>query len=195
MPTEARVGQDSRIVIMTGDLTNQPEVDAIVNAANDRLRGGSGVCGAIFKAAGPDKMQAACDMVPADANGIRCPTGEARVTSACDLPNKAVIHAVGPIWNPKPLYPGQNEADLDAAYRSAIHMASTFGFESIAFPAISCGIYGFPMPDGAQVAMRAVSRGLDENPRVRDVFFVFLPMGDGPEIQAHFEKALAELDG
>lgn len=183
----------NKITLIFGDIANQPDADAIVNAANDRLRGGHGVCGAIFKAAGWNLMQNSCDTYPPDSNGIRCPTGEARATPAHDLPNKAVIHAVGPIYNPQPLWANQNSEELAHAYLSSLELANTLGFEVIAFPAISCGIYGYPMPEGAVVALEAVELGLERYPSIKEVRFVFLSSGDGPGLHKHFDEALREM--
>lgn len=183
----------SKITIVSGDITKQHDIDAIVNAANDRLKGGHGVCGAIFKAAGWDAMQESCDTYPPDSNGIRCPTGFARATPAHDLPNKAVIHAVGPIYNPHPLWDNQNEDELASAYLETLKLADTLMFNSIAFPAISCGIYGYPMPEGARVALEAIKLGLELRPSIQVVRIVFLPFGNGPELQAGFEAALKEM--
>lgn len=182
-----------RIRIVTGNITNMPDVDAIVNAANDRLRGGQGVCGAIFKAAGWEAMQNSCNTYPPDSNGIRCPTGDAKATPAHDLPNKVVIHAVGPIYNPSPLWASQNADELASAYLSSIEVADTLMLDSVAFPAISCGIYGYPMPEGAEVALKAVLKGIQRCPSIKEVRFVFLPFGDGPELQAIFEQVLQEM--
>lgn len=182
-----------RITIVTGDITNQPDVDVIVNAANAQLRGGSGVCGAIFKAAGWDRMQESCNEHLPDANGVRCPVGECRTTPAHDLPNKAVIHAVGPIYNPEPLYPHQNVIELGNAYVSSIMAAGRIGHRSIAFPAISCGIYGYPLEEAARVALQTIRKALRILPQIEEVRFVFLPFGDGPEVQEVFETMYEEL--
>jgi O-acetyl-ADP-ribose deacetylase (regulator of RNase III) len=118
-------------------------VDAIVNAANEALRPGGGVCGAIHRAAGP-ALADAC----AAAGG--CPTGEARLTPGFALPARWVVHAVGPVWRGG----DHREADLLArAYRSALAVADEAGATSIAFPAISTGIYGFPADDAAAIAV------------------------------------------
>ena len=133
------------ITIRNVDITAL-EADAVVNAANDRLRAGSGVCGAIFAAAGEDKLQAACDAIG------RCPTGSAVITSGFDLKAKHIIHAVGPIWaggsrgEPEQLY---------SAYRSSLELAAENGLHSIGFPLISSGIYGYPKDGAWRQAIRA----------------------------------------
>src|SRR5207247_2069484 len=136
-------------------------VDAIVNAANERLAAGGGVCGAIHRGAGA-KLAEACAEI-----GF-CPTGEARMTPGFDLPARFVIHAVGPVWR------GGNsgEAELLAgAYRSCIQLAQEHGLKSIAFPAISTGIYGYPLEAATQVAVKAVRDALKEPVSLERVIF------------------------
>ena len=121
-------------------------VDAIVNAANEQLTPGGGVCGAIHRAAGPALARACADQRP-------CPTGEARITPGFELPSKFVIHAVGPVWRGG----AAGEADLLAsAYRSSLTLADKNGVRSIAFPAISTGIYGFPLQQATDIAVATV---------------------------------------
>lgn len=187
---------DSRIKLVTGDLTDQPDIDVIVNAANSQLAMGGGVCGAVFKAAGVDDLQAAvashCPTI--DQDGNRCPIGDAMLTPACNLPNKAIAHAVGPIYH-------EYTADramtlLGGAYSNTILKAAARRFKSIAVPAISCGIYGYPLEDAAFVALQTVNLTL-QNPRcagIEEVRFVFLPFADGPEVQAVFEAAYKLLN-
>jgi len=140
------------IEVVVGDIT-KIAVDAVVNAANERLRGGGGVDGAIHRAAGPELLDA-CKAFES------CPTGEVRVTPAFRLPARHVIHAVGPIWND-----GLNDRDLllASAYRNALEAARELGASSIAFPAISTGIYGFPRERAARIAVTQAQRWLDEN--------------------------------
>lgn len=123
-------------------------VDAIVNAANTGLRMGGGVCGAIFRAAGAEKMQQACDRVAP----IR--TGEAAATPGFALPSRYVIHAAGPIYRSDSA--AQCERDLRAAYASSLRLAAELGCESIAFPLISSGIYGYPKDEALRVAVSAI---------------------------------------
>jgi O-acetyl-ADP-ribose deacetylase len=122
-------------------------VDAIVNAANGALRGGSGVCGAIFSAAGWDDMQAACDALGG------CATGDAVATPGFRLPARWVIHTVGPVWRGG----GQGEADLLAAcYRRSLEVAVDLAARSVAFPAISTGVYSYPPDEAASIAVSTV---------------------------------------
>ncbi len=129
------------IKITQGDIT-RASVDAIVNAANARMLGGGGVDGAIHRAAGP-KLLEACKKVKSE-NGIRCPTGEARITDAGNLKAKYVIHTVGPRY-----YMDEDPANLlFSAYKNSLDLALSHGCKSIAFPAISCGVFGYP-PTGS----------------------------------------------
>src|SRR5687768_9694416 len=122
------------------------DTDAIVNAANESLAPGGGVCGAIHRAAGPE-LARACAAIG------HCPTGEARITPGFRLPSRNVIHAVGPVWRGG----GDGEGELLAsAYRSALELAHRHGLRSIAFPAISTGIYGYPLEQATEVAVRTV---------------------------------------
>jgi O-acetyl-ADP-ribose deacetylase len=124
-------------------------VDAIVNAANETLLGGGGVDGAIHRAAGP-RLLAACRAIPEVRPGVRCPTGQARITPGFDLPARFVIHTVGPIWRGG----DHGEAGLLAAcYRNSVRLALEHQLQSIAFPAISCGVYGYPLQHAARVAV------------------------------------------
>ena len=134
-----------------GDITKL-RLDAIVNAANERMLGGGGVDGAIHKAAGPRLLEA-CRAVPEVRPGVRCPTGEARITEGFNLPAKFVIHTVGPIWRG-----GVYSEDelLAACYNSSLRLAQSYSLKSIAFPAISCGVYGFPVERAASIAVREI---------------------------------------
>jgi O-acetyl-ADP-ribose deacetylase (regulator of RNase III) len=137
------------------------QVDAIVNAANEHLAPGGGVCGAIHRAAGPQLARACAALAP-------CPTGEARLTPGFDLPAGFVIHAVGPVWQGG----GAGEAELLAsAYRSAMALATEHQLRSIAFPAISTGIYGFPLPPATRIAVRSVLDALAAGSPVHEVVF------------------------
>ena len=131
------------IEIIQGDITTLA-VDAIVNAANNTLLGGGGVDGAIHKAAGPRLVQECATL-----GG--CPTGEARITKGYNLPARFVIHTVGPVWSDGT----KGEPDLLAAsYRNCLELARQHTLRSIAFPAISCGVYGYPMKLGAAIALQ-----------------------------------------
>jgi O-acetyl-ADP-ribose deacetylase (regulator of RNase III) len=147
--------------LVRGDITKLP-VDAIVNAANSSLAGGGGVDGAIHRAAGPGLLAECYQM-----NG--CPTGEARLTGGHGLPAKFVIHAVGPRWRGG----GHGEAGLLAsAYRSSMALAKENGVRTIAFPAISCGIYGYPIEEAARIAVDTVRKSAAGMPALERVLFV-----------------------
>jgi len=129
-------------------------VDAIVNAANERLLGGGGVDGAIHAAAGRELL-AACRDIAEVRPGVRCPTGEVRLTPGFQLPARFVIHTVGPVW-----YGGnENEPELLAScYRNVLALCSEQGCRTVAIPAISCGVYGFPLRDAARIAVDEIVR-------------------------------------
>lgn len=130
------------IEIIQGDITTL-QIDAIVNAANSTLLGGGGVDGAIHRAAGPQLVQ--------ECSGLGgCPTGEARITKGYNLPARFVIHTVGPVWSDGSH--GEPEL-LAAAYQNCFELARQNGIRAIAFPAISCGVYGYPMPQAAAIAL------------------------------------------
>jgi O-acetyl-ADP-ribose deacetylase (regulator of RNase III) len=141
------------IEFITADITRL-EVDAIVNAANVSLLGGGGVDGAIHRAAGPRLLQA-CRALPEVGPGVRCPTGEARITPGFNLPARHVIHAVGPVWHGG----AQGEPELLAScYRQSLLLAREHGLSSVAFPAISCGVFGYPPRLAASVALRSLRK-------------------------------------
>jgi O-acetyl-ADP-ribose deacetylase (regulator of RNase III) len=147
------------ITFVVGDLTTQ-EVDAIVNAANEQLAPGAGVSGAIHAAGGREIFDEAARL-----GG--CPTGQARATGAGRLPARHVIHAVGPVWHGG----GAGEAELLAsAYRTSLELAEELGCRTIAFPALSTGIYGYPVEKAAPVAVDAVRPFEDRFDEIRFVF-------------------------
>jgi O-acetyl-ADP-ribose deacetylase len=152
---------ESRLRLVVGDITQQ-NVDAIVNAANSRLAGGGGVDGAIHRAGGPAIM-AECDRIRAEHGG--CPTGAAVVTTAGRLPAKAVIHAVGPVWNGGTH--GEREL-LAGAYRTSLDLARSRRYRTVAFPSISTGAYGFPIDEAAGVALATIGSALAETPDAFD---------------------------
>ena len=139
------------IQVVEADITKL-QVDAIVNAANEALSGGGGVDGAIHRAAGP-QLSAACRAIPSVRPHVRCPTGEARITPGFNLPMRHVIHTVGPIWQGG----GHGEAKLLAScYRTSLRLAFEYGVRSIAFPSISCGVFGYPLDQAALIATHEV---------------------------------------
>ena len=147
------------IAVITADITTLA-ADAIVNAANETLLGGGGVDGAIHRAAGP-ALLAACRALPQLAPGVRCPTGEARITPGFALPAPWVIHTVGPVWC------GGHRGEaalLENCHRSVLHLAREHGLRRIAFPAISCGVYGYPAPLAAKVALGTLREALARDP-------------------------------
>ena len=173
----------TRVRLVAGDIT-AVTVDAIVNAANSALAGGGGVDGAIHRAAGPDLMRELRERY----GDSGCPTGSAVVTGAGALPARIVIHAVGPIWRGG----RSGEADLLAsAYRTSLDLAQAEGAKSVAFPAISCGIYGYPLDQAADVALGAIRGWLASHPDngIADVIVVLR----GDETTRAFTAALDAL--
>src|SRR2546430_17450019 len=157
----------AQIRIVQDDITRL-EVDAIVNAANERMLGGGGVDGAIHRAAGPGLLEE-CRRVPEVRPGVRCPTGEARITGGHDLPARHVIHTVGPVWDGG--HQGEDEA-LANCYRNSLRLAEEHNLKSVAFPAISTGVYGFPLERATQIALREVREFLGSARSVQKVIFV-----------------------
>lgn len=149
-----------KITLLQGDIT-ELKVDAIVNAANKALLGGGGVDGAIHKAAGP-KLLEYCRTL----NG--CETGQAKISPGFDLPAAYVIHTVGPIWHGG----DQSEAELLAScYGESLKLAAQHGLKSIAFPAISCGVYGYPLQQACEIAVNTASQFLSRDSSIRKVIF------------------------
>lgn len=165
-----------RITVIQGDITRQ-QVDAIVNAANQSLLGGGGVDGAIHRAAGP-QLLAECSMLGG------CPTGKAKITRGYNLPAKYVIHAVGPRWRG-----GNHDEDafLAGAYRASLELATQHGCASVAFPAISTGIYGFPLERATRIAIREVRDYLNEHEMPASVVFVCF----SPEVERVYRDVLS----
>jgi O-acetyl-ADP-ribose deacetylase (regulator of RNase III) len=157
------------MVIQKGDITRwfvDSSSDAIVNPANDGMLGGGGADGAIHDAAGPE-LQAACYNVPEVRRGVRCPTGEARITPGFRLPASHVIHTVGPIYDAD----ANPEASLRSAYRSSLRLAKQKNIQYIAFPAISCGVYRYPFDEAATIAISTVREFANDFKEVHFVLF------------------------
>ncbi|MFA6504760.1 MAG: O-acetyl-ADP-ribose deacetylase [Treponemataceae bacterium] len=170
-----------RIEIVQGDITLL-EVDAIVNAANSGLLGGGGVDGAIHRAAGP-VLDEECRALRAKQGG--CATGDAVMTNSGSLPCKKVIHAVGPVWRGGKI--GEENA-LASCYTRSLALAEDAGLESIAFPNISTGIYGYPKEDAAPIAFRAVVTALPLMRHVRRVVFVCFDKENYELYQREYER-------
>jgi O-acetyl-ADP-ribose deacetylase len=165
-----------RITLHQGDITTDGEADAIVNAANSSLLGGGGVDGAIHRAAGPELLE--------ECRGLGgCATGDAKITGAGRLPVRHVIHAVGPVWH------GGDEGEaeqLASAYRRSIELAAENGARRVAFPAISTGVYRFPLDKAAEISIAAVREAMTDHPDVEEArFWLF-----GDDAYAAFEEAL-----
>ena len=167
-----------KIEVIQGDITSQDDVDAIVNAANAQLESGGGVAGAIHGAAGPGLAEEARPLGPIE-------PGEAVITGGYDLPNHYVIHALGPVY-------GQDRPEdelLANCYRNSLALAEEQGIESVAFPAISTGIFGYPLEEAAEVALRAVIEEAESLQNVRLVRFVLF----GEEDLEVYERVLSEV--
>lgn len=157
-----RIGQ-AALELVRGDIVVQ-DVDAIVNAANEALAEGGGVCGAIFRAAGREQMAAACaPLAP-------CPTGEARITPGFSLKARYVIHAVGPVYRAD--QPDESARLLASAYRNSLELAVKHGLSSVAFPSLSTGIFGYPITDAAPIALTTVRDFLTNPGSLRLIRFV-----------------------
>ncbi|HMN45436.1 MAG TPA: O-acetyl-ADP-ribose deacetylase [Povalibacter sp.] len=168
-----------RLIVQTGDITTAA-VDAVVNAANSSLLGGGGVDGAIHRAGGPAILEA-CRQIRRSDYPRGLPPGEAVATTAGELPARFVIHTVGPVW-------GQDrpEADLLAScYRKSLELAESLELRSIAFPAISTGVYGYPKPQAAQVVSQALAGLLPQLRRIEQVWLVFFSPADADVFVRH----------
>lgn len=169
-----------KIEIIQADITTLA-VDAIVNAANKSLLGGGGVDGAIHNAAGP-QLLAECRALGG------CATGDARITGGYQLPAKHVIHTVGPVWHGG----GRGEPELlHSCYRRCFRLAHDHGLKSIAFPAISCGVYGYPMEAACKIALDEAKEALNEYPELERIVFALF----GAEALAVYRQALSAATG
>ncbi|GAB4207903.1 MAG: O-acetyl-ADP-ribose deacetylase [Roseiflexaceae bacterium] len=168
----------STVLLMPGDITKQ-DVDAIVNAANAALSGGGGVDGAIHRAAGPELL-AECRTLG------RCPTGEARLTRGYRLKARYVIHAVGPVYQGRP----EDAELLASAYRTSLALASQHGLKTLAFPAISTGIYRYPKEQAGLIALRTVRDYLADHPEIEQVRFV---LWDRDGTRAAYDRSAAQI--
>lgn len=168
-----------RLQIVNTDITKL-KVDAIVNATNNSLLGGGGVDGAIHRAAGPELLK--------ECRGLNgCPTGDAKITGGYNLPAKFVIHTVGPIWKGG----GNNERSLLAScYRQSLQCGVDNSVKTIAFPAISCGAYGFPIAEACDIAMHEVCKFLDEIDAIATVYFACYSQ----EIEKELRRAKREKE-
>jgi O-acetyl-ADP-ribose deacetylase (regulator of RNase III) len=170
----------ARLTLVQGDITRL-DVDAIVNAANNSLLGGGGVDGAIHRAAGPE-LVAECRLLGG------CRTGDAKITRGYRLKARQIIHTVGPVWR------GGDHGEpelLRSCYRRSLELASARGIATIAFPAISCGIYGYPIEPATEIAVDEVLRGLASDERIERVTFVAF----NEAINKAYETQLRNLDG
>jgi O-acetyl-ADP-ribose deacetylase (regulator of RNase III) len=177
----------SRLEVVVGDIT-RASVDAIVNAANEALAGGGGVDGAIHRAAGADELARACRALPEVRPGVRCPTGEARITPGFRLPARYIIHTVGPVWQGG----HRHEAELLAAcYTNSIELARTHRLATLAFPAISTGVFGYPLDAACQVAVHALAGALGREPSVASVSLFAFSEPTARALRAALADALA----
>jgi O-acetyl-ADP-ribose deacetylase (regulator of RNase III) len=164
---------NGRVVVKVGDITKE-NVDAVVNAANGTLMGGGGVDGAIHRAGGPE-IKKECEEIRRTRYPDGLPTGQAVITSAGKMAARHVIHTVGPVYGRG----GKDKTELLAAcYRHSLQLASDNGLHTIAFPAISTGVYGYPLDEAAKVASGAIEKFLSADTTIREVRLVFFSPSD-----------------
>jgi O-acetyl-ADP-ribose deacetylase (regulator of RNase III) len=169
-----------RVTVVVSDITRE-SVDAIVNAANSTLLGGGGVDGAIHRAGGPEILEA-CREIRRTQYPDGLPTGEAVITTAGNLPARYVIHTVGPVY-------GEHDGDearlLAACYQNSLRLAASHSLSSIAFPAISTGVFGYPQPEAAAVSSAAIAKYLATDATLKKVHLVFFQRSDADKFLDH----------
>lgn len=178
---------NGRLIVTTGDITKM-EVDAVVNAANSSLMGGGGVDGAIHRAGGPAILDE-CKKVRKHDLPDGLPAGQAVATTAGELPAERVIHTVGPVW-----HGGDNQEDqlLEDAYRNSLDTAAFEAMQTIAFPAISTGVYGYPKDRAARIVYKAVTEYARRNTVPRTIYFVYFSESDAEEFLKAIETKKAD---
>ena len=172
-----------RLEARQGDITKL-DVDAIVNAANSSLRGGGGVDGAIHRAAGPELL-AECRAIGG------CPTGEARLTKGYRLPARYVIHTVGPVYRGRP----QDSRLLSDCYINSLRLAMQKDLKTVAFPAISCGVYGYPIDDACKIAVDTCMAFLEQHERPQRVIYMLFSADDLTVYTRYLASALQSVSG
>jgi O-acetyl-ADP-ribose deacetylase (regulator of RNase III) len=170
---------NGRVIVKVGDIT-QEDVDAVVNAANSTLMGGGGVDGAIHRAGGPE-IKRECEAIRREQHPQGLPTGHAVMTTAGRMRARHVIHTVGPVYSKS----SDKSALLAACYTNSLTIAAENALHSVAFPAISTGIYGYPREEAAAVASSAIETFLKENSTIEEVRLVFFQSSDAESFLAH----------
>ncbi len=170
---ESKKFLNGRVVVKVGDITKE-KVDAVVNAANSSLMGGGGVDGAIHRAGGPEILKE-CREIRQAQHPDGLPTGQAVITTAGKMAARNVIHTVGPVYGGG----GKEKAEqLAACYRNSMTLAAEKGLKTLAFPAISTGVYGYPLDEAAKVSSQAIEKFLASNAAIQEVRLVFFSPGD-----------------